>query len=291
MYTTNPPDQGLAHMDIHYTFDTPFTAGGSAGTCGRVVFSDFHVEDASSNQAKGKTFPSECTAGAMTPQEKLLEFMLFDLTSCVTPPACTPMTCAQQSISCGPAGDGCGKQLDCGSCSSPQTCGGAGVPGQCGYRDAGACAPVSCAAQNIACGSAGDGCGNLLDCGSCPNGQTCGGGGVAGQCGAPNADAGSCVPTTCTQQNIACGPTGDGCGNLIQCGDCPAGQTCGGGGVAGQCGTPPVGCVPLTCQQQGFNCGPAGDGCGNLIQCGTCDSSQTCGGGGTPGVCGSPVIR
>ena len=44
--------------------------------------------------------------GPMTPQETLLAFMLVDLTSCVTPPKCTPRTCAQQNITCGPAGDG-----------------------------------------------------------------------------------------------------------------------------------------------------------------------------------------
>jgi hypothetical protein len=147
--------------------------------------------------------------------------------------------------------------------------------------------PLSCAQQNIGCGPAGDGCGNQISCGTCPNGQSCGGGHVSGQCGAP--DAGSCAPTTCAQQGLACGPTGDGCGNLIQCGSCPAGQTCGGGGVAGQCGTPQGSCVPLTCQAQNINCGPAGDGCGNLIQCGVCASPQTCGGSGTPGVCGGGV--
>ena len=213
LYTQAPPDQGLAHMDIHYTFDTPFTAGGPAGTCGRVVFSDFHVEDASNNKAGGKIFPKECTAGALTPQEKLLEFMLFDLTSCVSPPSCTPLTCAQQGLSCGPAGDGCGGQLDCGSCVSPQTCGGGGVAGKCGYPDGGSCAPQTCASQGIACGPAGDGCGNQLSCGACVSPQTCGGGGVFGQCGFP--DGGACQPQTCVSQGISCGPAGDGCGNLI----------------------------------------------------------------------------
>ena len=287
VYTQNPPDNGLSHMDIHYTFDTPFTAGGTAGTCGRVVFSDFHVEDASNNQAGGKTFPSECTAGAMTPQEKLLEFMLFDLTSCVTPPSCTPLTCAQQKLTCGPAGDGCGNQLDCGTCVSPQTCGGGGVAGQCGYPDGGTCASQTCAAQGIACGPAGDGCGNQLNCGTCVSPQTCGGGGVPGQCGRP--DGGTCQAQTCAAQNITCGPAGDGCGNQLSCGSCMAPQTCGGGGVPGQCGYPDAAtCAPTSCGAQGITCGPAGDGCGNLLACGTCVAPATCGGGGYPGQCGQP---
>ena len=285
VYTTNPPDQGLAHMDIHYTFDTPFTKGGADGTCGRVVYSDFHVEN--SNGSKGVVFPKECTPGAMTPQEKLLEFMLFDLTSCVSPPTCTPLTCAQQNISCGPAGDGCGNQLNCGSCVSPQTCGGGGVAGQCGYPDGGSCKPETCAQLGINCGPAGDGCGNQLDCGTCISPQTCGGGGTPGQCGSP--DGGACVPETCAQQNINCGPAGDGCGSLLSCGTCISPQTCGGGGTPGQCGSPDGGaCVPETCAQQNINCGPAGDGCGSLLSCGTCVSPQTCGGGGQPGQCGSP---
>jgi hypothetical protein len=204
--------------------------------------------------------------------------------------SCTPFSCAQQNITCGPAGDGCGRLLDCGSCQLPATCGGGGVPGQCGAPDAATCKPQTCTDQHLGCGLAGDGCGNQLDCGSCPTGQACGGGGVPGQCGAP--DGGSCVPTTCVSQGIGCGPTGDGCGNLIQCGGCPTGQTCGGAGVSGQCGTPPQNqCVALTCAQQGFNCGPAGDGCGHLLQCGTCSGGATCGGSGQPGVCGGGIAR
>jgi hypothetical protein len=45
---------------------------------------------------------------------------------------CTPTTCAAQNIQCGPAADGCGCMLDCGTCTAPQTCGGGGTPGVCG---------------------------------------------------------------------------------------------------------------------------------------------------------------
>jgi hypothetical protein len=92
------------------------------------------------------------------------------------------------------------------------------------------CTPKTCAGENIQCGPAGDGCGNLLDCGPCPMGQSCGGGG-AGKCG----NSSSCVPTTCTAQGIQCGPAGDGCGDLLNCGNCPTGQICGLGGP-GKCG-------------------------------------------------------
>ena len=63
----------------HYTFNTPVGAPADA-QCGRVVYSAFHVNDASSS---GKAFPTECNSSPLTPQEKVLMFMLFDLASCV----------------------------------------------------------------------------------------------------------------------------------------------------------------------------------------------------------------
>ncbi len=265
------------NASVHYTFNTPVGVP-AAQQCGRVLFDDFHVENTSFAPTVGKIFPGECVAGAMTPQEKLLEFMIFDLGSCVTPdiPTCTPKTCAQQGIGCGPAGDGCGGVIQCGSCISPATCGGGGQPSQCGTPT---CAALTCQAQDIHCGPAGDGCGGLIQCGACPMGQTCGGGGMPGVCGNL-----MCVPKTCAQQGIECGPAGDGCGDVLQCGACTAPETCGGGGLPGQCGT--QSCMPNTCAQLGANCGPVGDGCGNVLQCGTCSIPQTCGGGGTPSVCG-----
>ena len=96
-------------MPIHYTFDTPFN---QTPTCGRVVYSDFHVESQpTAAEFTGDTFPKECPGGtaptSMTPQEELLEFMLFDLTSCVSPPVCTAIhvwrVARRQPASQGPA--------------------------------------------------------------------------------------------------------------------------------------------------------------------------------------------
>ena len=95
---------------------------------------------------------------------------------------------------------------------------------------------------------------------------------------------GTCKPLTCVAQGFECGPAGDGCGGLLQCGTCTAPQTCGGGGKSGQCGS--VACVPVTCTSLGVQCGPAGNGCGAELACGSCTLPDTCGGGGTPGVCG-----
>ena len=260
----------------HFTFNTPV---GAASQCGHDIFSDFHVLN-SGKGTNGETFPSECDKG-FSPQEKILEFMIWDLASCVPPPAapnCTPIDCSAQHISCGPAGNGCGGQIDCGPCPDATQCGGNGVYGQCVpiLPDGGTCQPQTCAQQGLECGSAGDGCGASIDCGMCPLPQTCGGCGVPGKCCGTG-----CMPATCAQQNIACGPAGDGCGNLLDCGNCPAGQTCGGGGTPGQCG----GCTPLTCAKLNINCGSAGDGCGNLLDCGSCPSGQICGAGGMAGQC------
>jgi hypothetical protein len=278
-------DTHIGNVLMDYTFNTPVGAL-PANQCGRVLFNDFHVENhgyINSGSAYGLAFPAECAGGAMTPQEKLLEFMIFDLGSCVTAdvPTCTPKTCAQQNIGCGAAGDGCGAVIQCGTCPMGQTCGGGGTPSQCG---APMCTPRTCAQQGLQCGPAGDGCGNVLQCGTCPVGQTCGGGGMPGVCGTQ-----SCTPKTCAQQNISCGPAGDGCGGLLQCGSCPMGQTCGGGGVPGVCGG--TQCVPETCAQLGANCGAVADGCGGILQCGTCSAPQTCGGGGTANVCGGSGPR
>jgi hypothetical protein len=257
----------------HYTFNTPVGTP-AASQCGRVLYDDFHVEQVADSEV---TFPGACDSNPMSPQEKLLEFMIFDLGSCISSdqPTCTPTTCAAQGIQCGPAGDGCGGVLQCGGCTLPQTCGGGGVPSVCGSPT---CTPTTCAAQGIQCGPAGDGCGSELECGKCTLPETCGGGGQAGQCG-----SGPCTPTTCAAQGIQCGPAGDGCGNVLQCGTCSAGEACGGGGKPGQCGSE---CTPLTCAQLGYNCGAAGDGCGGQLNCGTCAIPQTCGGGSAPNVCG-----
>ena len=263
----NPPTQrwisapSQGDFPLHFTFNTPVGAA-NASQCGRVLFSDFHVQNAYN---LGKTFPEECPGGDLTAQEKILEFMIFDLGSCVQPykPVCTPTDCTKQGFGCGAAGDGCGGAIDCGVCETG-ICGGAG-PGKCG---APVCKALSCADQGFECGPAGDGCGGPLDCGPCETG-ICGGGAKPGVCGTA-----TCTPTTCAKQGIQCGPAGDGCGKALPCGTCPPGQVCG-LDAPGKCGSPS--CKPTTCLAQGVECGPAGDGCGNKIECGNCPTGQICG--------------
>ncbi len=74
---------------MQFTFDTPVASNAKA--CGRVLFNEYHVENPTTSLAN-TNFPGECAPGAMTPQEKLLEFSLFDLTGDGSPPTLSPLT-------------------------------------------------------------------------------------------------------------------------------------------------------------------------------------------------------
>jgi FMN phosphatase YigB (HAD superfamily) len=51
-----------------------------------------------------------------------------------------------------------------------------------------------------------------------------------------------CEPTTCLAAGKTCGAIPDGCGDMLECGECVDPETCGGGGVDNVCGSP---CVPV----------------------------------------------
>ncbi len=63
----------------YLSFNTP-QGKPAAEQCGRAVFSDIHV---AIDDQRGPVFPTECTTKTLSPQEQALEFLFFDLSSCV----------------------------------------------------------------------------------------------------------------------------------------------------------------------------------------------------------------
>jgi hypothetical protein len=120
--TTQKPSQPWINLDtstdatgaksptLYFSFDTPVNAAQS-DYCGRAVFSGLHVGGASYDGVNcgggggGGGGGGDCNTGAvaaapppagcdtghpLSPQEKVLEFMLFDLSSCVVPDNVAP---------------------------------------------------------------------------------------------------------------------------------------------------------------------------------------------------------
>jgi hypothetical protein len=82
-----------------FSFDTPL--GGAAGSqCGRVVYSDMHVTGGAGVVIGGMAdypgtaapvVPTGCAMRPLTSQESAIEFLLFNLSSCLTPVGDAPM--------------------------------------------------------------------------------------------------------------------------------------------------------------------------------------------------------
>jgi hypothetical protein len=104
--------QGTNFVDTatqYFSLDTPLNATGE-NVCGRVVYSDLHVSGGpgaavgnlpadystggrgggGGGTMMGGTVPSGCAMHDLSPQEKALEFMLFDLSSCLVPTMGSP---------------------------------------------------------------------------------------------------------------------------------------------------------------------------------------------------------
>jgi len=90
-YNPNPISAPFYNYAHHVTFDTPV---GSLNPEGRVVYLSSHVAPVATRRQNSGTFPGECNlAAALTPSERALEYMFFDVSACVgaPPPAPAPL--------------------------------------------------------------------------------------------------------------------------------------------------------------------------------------------------------
>ncbi len=136
-----------------------------------------------------------CDAGACV--ATCPQCTICDDKQCLPCPGCCDGSGACQdgdrNAACGPNGG------VCEICTAPQACGGGGNAGVCG------CTATTCAAEGKDCGQIDDGCGVMLDCGSC-GGSTpicinnvCTACTSHDQCGAGKiCNAGSCTACTVT---------------------------------------------------------------------------------------------
>ena len=65
-----------------------------------------------------------CGGTTLTAQEKVLEYMIWDLAQCVPGPptsTCTGKTCTDLGNPCGQQSDGCGNLIQCATCPAGQT--------------------------------------------------------------------------------------------------------------------------------------------------------------------------
>jgi Cys-rich repeat protein len=239
------------------SFDTPYGAAASA-ICGRVAYSGFHVAGNfdQNNPTSDLAFPMECAGGALTTQEKVLAFQLFDLAACVgmppVPPACTPKTTCPASAMCGFAPDGCGGVISCGTCPAGANC----VAQTC--TQSGCTATTDCTGGQVCMAGTCNPCTNATMCATgqlCQNG-TCSAGPPLGSCTTPTDCPGGqvCVNKTCAPCSASSQCPG---GQLCQNGtctmpmcmtnmDCPMTQAC----INGYCGP----CTTNTQCGMGFSC-------------------------------------
>ncbi len=137
-----------------------------------------------------------------------------------------------------------------------------------------------------------DGSGGSAGAGADGNGTGSNGSGTGGSLDSGDGGSGSnsCEPKTCKELKKDCGPVADGCGDVVDCGECGSGEECG-LEEANKCTTIADLCQPQSKEEAcaGKECGVEGDGCGDTYDCGTCGDGEACG-AEAPFQCGTAIV-
>lgn len=172
---------------------------------------------------------------------------------------CVPKTCAELGAECGSVDNGCGTMIGCGGCGEFETCG-TGEDANICVCDRGTDAEL-CADGGAACGEVRltDNCGfeRTVDCGGCPDGQSC-------------TDDNACQCDGESDEVLCSQLTGVECGEATVTDSCGVERTvyCGGCGTHEQCGDNNLcECAPYQCGGPFTGCGINDDGCGGEIVC------------------------
>lgn len=106
-FSDNNSGNGTPDNITDMSFNTPLNVPPNQQV-GRVVFADTHASGSALDNSQIHQFPDWCSATPLTPQEKALEFLIFDLSACVNPfvppPFQNPVTYARDYEGVCPAG-------------------------------------------------------------------------------------------------------------------------------------------------------------------------------------------
>ncbi len=208
------------------------------------------------------------------------------------PNQCVPLTCIELGAHCGPQGDGCGEPHLLRQLPGARDLRRRRLAERLRHRrlgDGGVCQPKTCADWGATCGPVSDGCGGLVQCGTCTAPADLRRRRHAERVRRrhrlrPRRPA---PPRTSTAARSATAAAASS-----SAAPAPRPQTCGGGGTPSECGTladaataAPVRAADLRRSSASTAARPATAAAG----CSTAAPAprpQTCGGGGLPSVCG-----